>query len=135
MAPVLTKSTVIRHVRDPEAALRLFNALVASPNEMVAFAYLDPERRLLGMRHTQAGRVDAADVPVRLVVTDALAFDAAMVVMAHTHPGGDPAPSEADRAVTRRLARALRSVEVRLVDHLVLVPGGGASSFRAIGLL
>ncbi|MEG3123502.1 JAB domain-containing protein [Sphingomonas sp. GB1N7] len=135
MAPVLTISTVIRHVRDMDAALGLFGTLAALPYEMIAFAYLDPKRMLLGMRHTQAGGVDSAEVPVRLVVADALAFDAAMVVMAHNHPGGDPAPSEADQAATRRLARALRSVEVRLVDHLVLAAGGGASSFRAIGLL
>lgn len=134
MAPVLTISTEIRHIHGREAAVGLFGDLAALPYEMVAFAYLDPERRLLGLRHGQSGRADVAEVPVRLVVADALAFDAASVVMAHNHPGGDPTPSEADRAVTRRLARALDAIEVRLMDHLVLAVGGTAS-FRAMGLL
>jgi DNA repair protein RadC len=124
----------MRHVHDADAARALFAAIAALPYEMVALAYLDPERRLLGMRHALPGRSAAAEVPVRLIVGDALALDAASVVMAHNHPGGDPVPSAADRAVTRRLARALYSVDVALMDHIVLAHDR-SSSFRAMGLL
>lgn len=122
----------------PAAALaataRLFAPIAAATREIAVFAYLDPEWRLLGMRHVPSCERDAVTIPIRDVVADALAFDAAAVAMAHNHPSGDPTPSAADHALTRRLARALESIGVRLVEHLVLVPGACAS-FRAQGLL
>jgi DNA repair protein RadC len=54
--------------------------------------------------------------------------------MAHNHPSGDPAPSAADREATRLLARALDTIEVQLVDHLI-VAAEGMTSFRRLGLL
>lgn len=117
-----------------DAARALFAPIAGGAREMAAFAYLDPEWRLLGMRHTPLGGERWVELPVRLVAADALAFDAARVVMAHNHPSGDPAPSTADVAATRRLARALAALGIRLSDHLVLA-GDAWSSFRAMGLL
>jgi DNA repair protein RadC len=123
-----------RHVPDLAAALALFEPLAHQPREMLAFAYLDPERRVLGMRHTHPGGTAAVLVPVRDVVADAIAFDTVAVVMAHNHPSGDPTPSEADRAVTRRLAQALNAIGVSLVDHVILARDRSAS-FRMLELL
>ena len=134
MPPSQIRSTETRHVRDANAAHELFADLAGLPYELVGFAYLDPERRLLGVRYSPPGSRTAAAVSVRLVVADALAFDAVGVVMAHNHPGGDPAPSVADKAVTRRLARALSAVDVRMLDHIILT-ADRSTSFRALGLL
>ena len=112
----------------------LFAAIAGLPYEVAAFAYLDPEWRVLGMRHRSSGLRDEVAIVLRDVVADVLAFDAAGVVMAHNHPSGDVSPSSADYAVTRRVARTLAAIGVRLVDHLVLVPGG-CLSFRERGLL
>ncbi len=54
--------------------------------------------------------------------------------MAHNHPSGDAAPSDLDRALTKRLARALDALGVQLFDHLVIA-GDRITSFRALGLL
>lgn len=119
---------------DARAALALFAGLADEAREVCAFAYLARDHRLLGMRHVPGDRFDRVEVPVRAVVADALAFGAAALLMAHCHPDGDPTPSRADRATTRRLLRALDPLDVRLLDHLVLAPGGSAS-FRALGWL
>lgn len=123
-----------RAIVDAAAAGRLFAMLAREQREVAGFAYLARDGRLLGMRHTRSGWVDALDVPVRAVACDALAFGASAVVMAHNHPSGDSTPSAADRDATRLLARALDALEVRLMDHLV-VSSGGIASFRALGLL
>ncbi|NLS25753.1 hypothetical protein S2M10_07250 [Sphingomonas sp. S2M10] len=122
------------YIVDAPSAQALFGPLASAPMEVAAFAYLARDGRLLGMRHMHGVEVDAVDVPVRRVVADALAFDAAAVLMAHNHPSGDPWPSPADRDATRRLLLALGPVDVRLVDHLVLA-GGCTASFRALGWL
>lgn len=116
------------------AACALFAPLAVEPVEVAAFAYLDPEWRLLGMRHARSALATTIDVPMRAVATDVLVFDCARVVMAHNHPSGDAAPSAMDRALTKRLARALDALGVQLFDHLVLA-GERVTSFRALGLL
>jgi len=123
-----------RFILDSDAALALFAGLARETVEVAAFAFLDGDRRLLGMRHTRSTLRDAADVPIRAVASDALAFGAAAVLMAHNHPSGDPAPTQADHEVTRRLARALEALDVELLDHLVIAHGS-MTSFRALGLL
>ena len=86
------------------------------------------------MRHTLSGTFDTVDVPVRAVVADALALDAAGGGMAHNHPSGDATPSEADRLLTARLSRALDALGMRLFDHLIFV-GDDYASFSGLGLL
>ncbi|HEU4961177.1 MAG TPA: JAB domain-containing protein [Sphingomonas sp.] len=119
---------------DPATAHTLFAPIAAEPVEVAAFAYLDPEWRLLGMRLSRSESAIALDVPIRALAADVLAFDCARVVMAHNHPSGDAAPSGADRALTKRLAVTLDTLGVELFDHLVLA-GDTTISFRALGLL
>jgi DNA repair protein RadC len=119
---------------DAEAAGALFAPLAQERVEVLAFAYLDARQQVLGMRHARSPHHDRFEMPIREVAADALAFNAAAVVMAHNHPSGDPTPSQADRDATRRLARALDPLGIRLLDHLV-VAARGISSFRNLGFL
>ena len=119
---------------DPQAAERLFAPLAGEDVEVLAFVYLDRDQRVLGMRQSRSASHHTHDVPVRDIVIDALGFGAVGVVMAHNHPSGDATPSVADREATRRVARALDALGVRLLDHLV-VTRNGATSFRTMGLL
>ncbi|MFT3978435.1 MAG: JAB domain-containing protein [Sphingomonas bacterium] len=114
--------------------LHLFAPIARTGNEIAIFAYLDSAGRLLGARHVLSERIDAIHVPIRAVAGDALAFGAEQVVMAHNHPSGDAEPSRDDLLATRRVAAALNTLEIRLVDHLVLA-GDRVTSLRGRGLL
>jgi DNA repair protein RadC len=54
--------------------------------------------------------------------------------MMHNHPSGDPAPSDADIQMTRRIKTALDAVGIKLHDHLI-VGKSREASFHALGLL
>ncbi len=119
---------------DSEAAGALFAPLAGERVETMAFAYLDRHQQVLGMRHARSAWRDQLDLPIRDIAADAIAFHAFAVVMAHNHPSGDPTPSRADREATDRLARALDTLGVRLLDHLVIA-AQGITSFRSLGFL
>ncbi len=65
-------------------------------------------------------------------IPSALELNAAAVILAHNHPSGVPEPSEADKALTRRLRDALDLIEVRVLDHFV-IGGAQAVSFSEGG--
>jgi len=54
------------------------------------------------------------------VVKEALRLNAAAIIFSHNHPSGHPEPSEADKALTRRLKQALDLVDVRTLDHVIV---------------
>ena len=65
------------------------------------------------------GDVASADLNIRKVVEMALLTSASAVILAHNHPSGVAVPSSSDEAATRQVAEALRTIGVRLVDHIV----------------
>ena len=122
-------------VRDKADVQRLFRHLAACPREILAFAYLDRDSRLIGLRHSASAQIMSARIPLRAVARDVVRLDALRVVMAHNHPSGDPQPSRADLAVTKRLAMALGALGAPLVEHVILARGGGVFSLRGAGFL
>jgi DNA repair protein RadC len=69
----------------------------------------------------------------RISASECLLRGAAGVMIFHTHPSGDPAPSDADMQFTWRMAVAAALVGVDLVDHLVLGAIGRWVSLKAQG--
>lgn len=114
-------------------ARQLFGMIADAPVEIAVIAYLDDDLQLVGLER-KAGTVDSVDIPPRDVAAGALRFGATQVVVAHNHPSGDATPSNGDTMIARRLARALGTIDVRLVDMLVLA-GPSTTSLRAMQLL
>lgn len=80
------------------------------------------------------GTIDSATVHPREVVKEALQLNAAAVILCHPHLSGIAEPSQADELITRRLIDALRLVDIRMLDHLI-VAGSEVVSFAERGLL
>jgi len=60
---------------------------------------------------------------------------AAAVVFVHNHPSGDPAPSQEDQEITRRLKETDDLLGIRVLDHVVLGDNYRFFSFSDRGLL
>ena len=118
---------------DPAAAGRYFaQRLRHRPQEVFAVLFLDNRHRALAFEELSTGTVDSAEVHPREVLRQALAHNAAALIIGHNHPSGNPEPSAADRAITERLRQALALVDIRLLDHFVI--GDGAPvSLAALG--
>ena len=69
---------------------------------------------------------------MREIFRAALNHGAAGLVIAHNHPSGDPRPSPADVAATRRLAETAAALDIVVHDHLIFA-GGECRSFRELG--
>jgi proteasome lid subunit RPN8/RPN11 len=64
----------------------------------------------------------------------ALKHNAAAVILAHNHPSGVPEPSCADKSISQHLKQALKLIDIRVLDHIV-VGGLETLSFAELGLI
>lgn len=103
-------------------------------HEVFCCLFLDTRHRLLCFEEIFRGTLDGASVHPREVVKQALARNAAAVILAHNHPSGVAEPSQADEVITTRLRDALALVDIRLLDHLI-VGDGTCASLAERGLL
>jgi DNA repair protein RadC len=103
-------------------------------HELFCCLYLDNRHRVLRFDEMFRGTIDGTSVYPREVVKEALATNAAAVILAHNHPSGVAEPSQADERITRRLKAALELVDIRLLDHLIIGDGETTSMARR-GLL
>lgn len=88
--------------------------------EVFAVMFLDNQHQLIEFEELFFGTIDAASIYPREVVKAALNHNAAAVVFAHNHPSGIAEPSQADRRITQRLVDALKLVDIRVLDHIVV---------------
>jgi DNA repair protein RadC len=95
---------------------------------------LDQKNRLIGEEQISEGTLTEALVHPREALAPAVRCSAAAVALVHNHPSGDPAPSRADKAVTKRLRDAAELLDIRLLDH-VIVGDSAYFSFSEAGLL
>jgi DNA repair protein RadC len=110
-----------------DAARYLKARLLDLPHEVFCCLFLDTRHRLIRYEELFRGTIDGATVYPREVVKRALAHNASAVIVGHNHPSGVSEPSEADRSITVKLAKALALVEIRLLDHVVVSRGGHVS--------
>ena len=89
-------------------------------NEMVYLLCMDAKCKVLCCKEIGEGSVNFASVPVRRVVEAALGVNATTVVLAHNHPSGIAIPSSEDVQTTRRVAAALNTMDITLIDHIIV---------------
>ena len=120
---------------DPTATRQyLQTQLAGRKHEVFAAVFLDTRNQVLAYEELFRGTLNGAAVYPREVVKAALKHNAASVIFAHNHPSGVAEASRADRDITRRLVSALASVEIRVLDHLV-VTSSAVNSFAEQGWL
>ncbi|MEW6040338.1 MAG: JAB domain-containing protein, partial [Elusimicrobiota bacterium] len=68
----------------------------------------------------QKGTVNRSVIYPRKIVERALYNHASGVIIAHNHPGGNLKPSEDDCKVTKAIKDALRTVDIVLLDHIII---------------
>lgn len=103
-------------------------------HEVFGCLFLDNQHRVIACENIFRGTIDGASVHPREVVKESLQRNAAAVILYHNHPSGFPEPSEADKRITQRLIEALKLIDVRVLDHIV-IGGLDSVSFAERGLI
>jgi DNA repair protein RadC len=121
----------VRNGRDVYERMRC--VLRDLPQEEFHVLLLNTQNEVLRDVSGTRGTLDATIVHPREVFRAAIAESAASVVLVHNHPSGDPTPSVEDHVVTAQLRRAGDTLQIPVLDH-VIVGEGRYVSFVEAGL-
>ncbi len=112
-------------IKDPEAVVKAIRASIQDKaKEHFKLILLNPRNKIIGISTISVGTLNASLVHPREVFKDAIMHSAASVVLAHNHPSGDPAPSEDDLKITKRLVDSGKLLGIEVLDHIIIAKNG-----------
>lgn len=82
--------------------------------------YLNKANKIIAHKQISIGGVDGTVADIRLILKNALELLATGIVAVHNHPSGNLQPSEADKKLTQRLQSASSTMDIRMLDHLII---------------
>ena len=134
------ESFVRRKIETPEQIYEfLGQEMRALHKESLRTILLDTRYSLIRVEDVSLGSVNESIAHPRDVFRPALIYSAYAVIVVHNHPSGDPSPSQADHALTRRLREAAELLQIKLLDHVIIgAPAEGRLpyfSFKEMGVL
>ncbi|MCM8569704.1 JAB domain-containing protein [Gramella jeungdoensis] len=113
-------------ITNSEITYRLFiscwNKGTIQLQEEFKILLLNRANKVLGIYPVSRGGVSGTLVDPKLVFSVALKCNASSIILGHNHPSGNLNPSEADKALTRKLIKAGGYLDVKVLDHLIITP-------------
>lgn len=82
--------------------------------------YLNNANRVILKEQLSKGGITGTLVDIRLAMKKALDLCAVSVILAHNHPSGVTSPSQSDKDITRKLTIAARTLDIKVLDHLII---------------
>lgn len=123
------------YLTSPEETRGFLKVLLSREHrEVFLVIFLDNQLGVLSHQILFQGTIDSATIYPREVVKSTLDNNAASVILCHNHPSGQSEPSDADKRITERIVKALETIDVRVMDHLI-TGGANITSFAERGLL
>ena len=121
-------------ITNSEAVISYLEAVMINPEkELFGVLYLDNRHNILHFEIIFEGTIDMSAVYPREICKQALFQNAAAILVCHNHPGGSVLPSQDDLKVTEKIKKALETLSMRLLDHLIFGAPGNSYSFREHG--
>jgi len=90
------------------------------PHEEFWILYLNNSNKVIHKNQLSKGGITGTLVDVRLVLKNALEVGATALILCHNHPSETLKPSKSDKDVTQKLKAAAESLDIKVLDHLII---------------
>lgn len=115
---IVSSSDAFIHILDG------FDQKIIGMQEQFVAMYLNPSNKVLGIYRAGTGGITSTIADIRIILSVALKVLATGIVVAHNHPSGNLKPSRQDEELTRKLKEAAETMDIKLLDHLIVAPSG-----------
>ncbi len=108
-------------ITSSKAIFELMQPIIGElPHEEFWIVYLNNSNKVISKSQLSKGGITGTLVDVRLVFKNALELGATSLILCHNHPSGTLIPSDADKQITKKLKLAGDSLEIKVLDHLIV---------------
>ncbi len=90
------------------------------PHEEFWIVYLNNANRVILKEQLSKGGITGTLVDIRLAMKKALDLSAVSIILAHNHPSGVTNPSQSDVDITKKLTIAAKTLDIKVLDHLII---------------
>lgn len=108
-------------ISDPAAVAKVFRPVYQGlKHEECWVLFLNRANRIIKKEMLFKGSADSTVFDVKTIVRKALVYSASAVIISHNHPSGSAKPSTADVKQTEALHKALKYMDIHLLDHIII---------------
>ncbi len=108
-------------ITSSKSIFQIMQPIIAElPHEEFWIVYLNNSNKVISKSQLSKGGITGTLVDVRIVFKTALEMGATGLILCHNHPSGTLIPSDADKQITRKLKLAGDSLEIKVLDHLIV---------------
>lgn len=104
-------------------------------HETFKILLLNNSNKVKGMFPLSIGGITGTMVDLRILFAIVLKTLSVGIILTHNHPSGKLLPSEADKRLTNKIIKAGELFDIKVLDHLIIIPDGGYYSFADNHLL
>jgi DNA repair protein RadC len=114
-------------INNPQDAFEVFweawDKEIIEHIEEMKMLLMDRSNKVLGIVSLSKGGTTGTVIDIKVMMQYALKANAHGIILAHNHPSGNLNPSDADRKITERAEKGCKTLEIHLMDHLIISPG------------
>ena len=117
----LENGQVLPQIKSSQDVFHLMVPLLGElEHEEFWILYLNNSNRVLFRKQISKGGITGTLVDIRLVLKTALERNATALILLHNHPSGALKPSNSDRQLTSKIKTACESLDLRVLDHVII---------------
>lgn len=118
------KLTEVKHLHKVTSSASVFDVMQPLlgnlDHEEFWVLYLNNSNKIISKMQLSKGGITATVVDMRLVLKKALEVGAIALILVHNHPSGVLQPSHSDINITEKLKIAAQTLEIKVLDHLIV---------------
>ncbi|MFB9272856.1 MULTISPECIES: JAB domain-containing protein [Flavobacteriaceae] len=134
-----TKLETLEAIRGSSTAAKIlfkhWNKSTIGLQETFKVLLLNNSNKVKGVYQLSTGGITGTLVDIRILFAVILKSLSVGIILAHNHPSGKLQPSEADKQLTQKIKKAAVLFDVKVLDHLIIIPNGEFYSFSDNGLI
>ena len=117
----LEEALEVPKITGSKAVFELMQPIIGElPHEEFWVLFLSNSNKVIFKGQLSSGGITGTLVDVRLLYKKALEVAAVAVILCHNHPSGSLKPSESDISLTKKIQEAGKSLDIKVLDHLLI---------------
>lgn len=115
----------LKQITSSKAVFEIMQPIIGElPHEEFWVLYLNNSNKVIHKVQLSKGGITGTVVDTRLIFKIAFEYHAVALILCHNHPSGKLEASDADKKITKKIKAAGETLEIQVLDHLIITETG-----------